>query len=66
VRRFCPNCGTQLLFDDSRYPDEIDVATATLDDPAAVPPAFHIWTRSQLPWVKLADDLPAYPEDRSP
>ena len=62
VRRFCRACGTHLLFVDSRYPGEIDVATATLDDPAAVAPRFHIWTRSQLPWVKLGDGLQAFPE----
>jgi hypothetical protein len=62
VRRFCPACGTQLLFDDSRYPDEIDISTASLDDPAAVPPTFHIWTRCRVPWVKLDDGLPVYPE----
>ena len=61
-RLFCGDCGTQLFFDDARYPDEIDIATVTLDDPAAVPPAFHIWTRSQIPWVKLDDGLPRYPE----
>lgn len=62
VRRFCSNCGTQVLFDDSRYPDEVDITTASLDDPAAVPPAFHIWTHSQLSWVNLDDGLPRHPE----
>ena len=62
VRRFCRACGTQLLFDDSRCPGEIDVAAATLDDPSLIRPRFHIWTRSQLPWVRLDDGLPAYPE----
>ena len=62
VRRFCPACGTHLLFDDSRYPDEIDVAAATLDEPASFEPSFHIWTRSQLPWVKLDDGLPRHSE----
>ena len=62
VRRFCGACGTHVLFDDARYPDEIDIATATLDDPAAVPPTFHIWARSMIPWVKLNDGLPVYPE----
>lgn len=62
VRRFCRACGTQLLFDDSRYPDEIDIATASLDEPAAVPPGLHIWTMSRVPWVKLDDGLPVYPE----
>lgn len=62
VRRFCPKCGSQLLFDDARYPDEIDIATASLDDPAAVPPAFHIWASRRIPWVKLDDGLPVHPE----
>ncbi len=62
VRRFCRSCGTHVLFDDSRYPDELDIATATLDDAEAAPPTFHIWTRSKLDWVRLADDLPAFTE----
>ena len=61
-RGFCKICGSQIVFDDHRYPDEIDIATASLDDEGAVTPEFHIWTRSQLPWVKLADGLPTYPE----
>ena len=62
TRLFCGDCGTQLFFEDSRYPDELDIATATLDDPAAVPPTKHIWTMSQVPWVKRDDGLPAFPE----
>ena len=62
VRRFCRACGTHLLFDDARYPGEIDVAASTLDDPSAFRPRFHIWTRSQLPWVKLDDGLATHPE----
>lgn len=65
-RLFCGACGMQLLFEDARYPDEIDVSTSTLDDPALAAPQFHIWTRSQQPWLKLADGLPAYPERRQP
>jgi hypothetical protein len=62
VRRFCAACGTHLVFDDSRYPDEVDVAATTLDHPEAFAPRFHIWTRSQRSWVKLADGLPRHPE----
>ena len=61
-RGFCGACGSQLLFDDSRYPDEIDIAVSTLDDPAAVPPLFNIWTRSRIPWLKLDESLPSFPE----
>lgn len=65
VRRFCTTCGTPLFFDDSRYPDDLDIATASLDDPEAAPPEKHIWTRSQLVWVRLADGLPRYPKSSS-
>jgi hypothetical protein len=62
TRRFCPACGSQVLFDDDRYPDEIDVSISTLDDPNAVAPEFHIWVRSKLAWIKPADGLPQYLE----
>ena len=32
----------------------------TLDDPAAVAPDVHIFTRSKLPWVTLPDSVPAF------
>lgn len=62
VRRFCAACGTHLLFDDADYPDEIDIAATTLDEPDAFAPRFHIWTRSQRAWVKLDDGLQRHPE----
>lgn len=64
-RTFCPRCGTPLTFESNRYPEEIDVTTVSLDDPEAMPPADHTWTASQLRWVRLADDLPCYPETRA-
>ena len=36
------------------------VRVGTLDEPAALPPNVHIYTRSKLPWVKLPDDVPAF------
>jgi hypothetical protein len=35
------------------------VRVGTLDDPAALPPDIHIYTRSKLPWVTLPDGAPA-------
>ncbi len=29
-------------------------------DPALSPPAYHIWTQSQIPWFDLLDELPRY------
>jgi len=36
------------------------VTLASLDEPAAVAPEYHIWTRSQVPWVNLVDRLPRH------
>jgi hypothetical protein len=62
-RQFCPSCGTQIGFCDTRTPARIDVNIASLDDPAAIEPEYHIWTSSQLPWLHIADDLPRYADD---
>ena len=35
------------------------VRVGTLDEPAALPPDIHIYTRSKLPWVQLPDGIPA-------
>lgn len=65
TRSFCPACGTQLTFSDDATPDEIDVTTCSLDQPNAMPPRDHIFTASQLPWLKLADELPRYCRSRA-
>jgi hypothetical protein len=54
----CPACQVALY---SRYtrPDLRFVRAGTLDDPAAVAPDVHIFTRTKLPWVTLPDDVPA-------
>jgi hypothetical protein len=59
-RFFCRKCGTQLALRDE--PDFLDVTLASLDDPEAVRPTYHIWTTSRIGWFDIADDLPRYPE----
>ena len=64
TRGFCAHCGTQLTYQHTDLVHEIDVTTASLDDPSAVPPEAHIHTASRVPWIPL-DDLPAYPASRA-
>jgi len=65
TRTFCPRCGTPLTFQSATLPEEMDVTTCSLDDPEVLPPKDHTRAGSGLSWVKLADDLPVYPERRA-
>jgi hypothetical protein len=55
-RSHCPACGTSLAY--QAAPDSIDVTLASLDDPAALPPAAEIWLSHRLPWEPLDPALP--------
>jgi hypothetical protein len=55
----CPTCQIALFSLYSR-PDVLFVRGGTLDDPAAVTPDVHIFTRSKLEWVALPESVPAF------
>ncbi len=55
----CPACQIALYSEYTRR-DVCFVRGGTLDDPAAVAPDVHIFTRSKLPWVTLPDTVPAF------
>jgi hypothetical protein len=63
TRTFCPHCGTQVTFQSTHNPDEIDVTIGSLDEPERVPPRDHTHVSSRLPWVDLGA-LPAFPAAR--
>lgn len=65
VRGFCAACGTALTFAARDLPEEIDITTASLDDPEQVPPADHTRTAGRLRWLRFSDGLPAYPGSRA-
>ncbi|MEN3278183.1 MAG: hypothetical protein V7631_3973 [Massilia sp.] len=65
LRGFCGTCGTTLSYQDDRYPDEIDITSASLDDPEAVPPQDHTFVQDRLRWMHVADGLPEYARTRS-
>ena len=64
-RGFCTSCGASLLFLDDRWPEEVDIASASLDDPESVPPRDHTFVHSRLSWMDLHDGLPEYGRTRS-
>ncbi len=60
VRRFCGRCGTPLSYEGERWPDEIHILAATLDDPSWLTPQAHVYVGQKMPWVQLSDGLPRY------
>jgi hypothetical protein len=62
-RGHCAVCGTSLAFRYVAGGPTVDITLASLDDPEALRPEYHIWTDSQLHWFDVADHLPRYPDD---
>lgn len=52
-RHFCPECGTGLFYtNDMIFKDQIDVQSATLDDPdAIVAPSAQVQTAERIGWL---------------
>ena len=56
----CSKCKAAVWSDYGRRPGVRFVRLGTLDDPTALSPDVHIFTRSKLPWVRLPDDVPSF------
>jgi hypothetical protein len=56
----CAACRIAVWSDYGHRPSIRFVRAGTLDNPAAVRPDVHIFTRSKLPWVTLPDDVPQF------
>jgi len=63
-REFCARCATYIVFREDDPAATVSVNTATLDEPALVPPEFHIWTESRIGWFETADALPRHARGR--
>jgi len=55
----CPDCQV-AVFSEYGRPEVRFVRAGTLDQPSAVAPDVHIFTRSKLPWIELPDTVPAF------
>ena len=55
----CPGCQV-AVFSEYGWPELKFVRGGTLDQPSAVQPDVHIFTRSKVPWVSLPEDVPAF------
>jgi hypothetical protein len=65
LRGFCRRCGTTLTY--RKNPevlegaqDDVYIATRTLDDPDAYPPAEHVLYGERVSWFDVEDEFPHY------
>ena len=56
----CAVCQTALWSEYKGLAPLRFVRVCTLDDPSALEPKAHIYTRSKLPWVRLPEGVPAF------
>ena len=60
-RGFCGGCGTGLFYtNEVIFPGQIDVQSATLDDPDAIPLQGQIQTAERIGWMGGLDHLPSF------
>ena len=50
IRSFCGRCGSPLFFESTRWPGEMHVTLASLDDAAGLEPQAHAYWSSRAPW----------------
>jgi hypothetical protein len=53
-RGFCSACGSTLTCEGDARADEVHIHVGAFDDPAALPPVFHIYPEERLPWLSLS------------
>jgi hypothetical protein len=56
----CVRCGTAVWSEYGGLAVLRFVRVGTLDDPSALGPDVHIYTRSKLPWVTVPEGVPAF------
>lgn len=60
-RQFCAACGTGLFYANAQVlPGLVDVQSATLDHPDAVPARAHIQVAERMGWMAHAHQLPEF------
>ena len=64
-RAFCSECGTQIFFETSKYPQQIDVVRACVDGSIDRAPSAHVFVSTRVDWVAIDDGLPRHVGDSS-
>jgi hypothetical protein len=62
-RSFCNVCGSTLLFEGDRWPDEVHVVRANIDGEIDRKPQAHCYFTDHVDWVDVSDGLPRLKTD---
>ncbi len=60
-RGFCGDCGAQIFYKSERWPEEIHLFAASLDNPDDFTPEAHFFWNERVAWADLNDGLPRHP-----
>jgi hypothetical protein len=61
MRSFCSKCGTGIAYRNEEFlPGIVDIQSATLDDPDALPAGAHIQVAERIGWMAEAHRLPEF------
>lgn len=61
TRQFCGKCGTGLFYlNETYFPGQVDIQSATFDDPDAIAPQARIQMADAPGWMAGMADLPAF------
>jgi hypothetical protein len=60
-RGFCAACGSTLFFRSPRWPGELHVALANVQEPIDRAPQAHVYWDSHVDWLRIDDELPKKP-----
>jgi hypothetical protein len=60
TREFCPDCGGRVTFRSTNMPGLVLVMAGSMDNPAAISPAFAVYNKRHVAWDHLDPALPAF------
>jgi hypothetical protein len=58
---FCPNCGSNVFWDNSRMPDLVCVAVGAFADPSFPAPVRTVWAKTRHAWLTFPEHIPVHP-----
>ena len=60
IRQFCPNCGTPLFAENSKYPRSCRSRSAVSTTSPSSRRRAQLWTGSAPPWHEIDPEVPAF------